>query len=672
LANNEKIEIVGVEFHSVGAREFKKVQSEVRAEIDKVFASLRKEQEELKNNGTETEKLRSKKLHYMAAAAAQEKVVKSLQVAFEKESAARVLSKVETDKLTAKILREQATLQKFKNTINETSQALKKLGNGKEHAAGRTEALNKKTEAFNKKLDTLRTRGEQVKNAGDKLYKSFTEPMMEFAKMASDLSGMLRQTDNTFGENAEAVKAWSKDSSMNFGQVQSDILKAANAYGVLGLDADASMKAVARAVDIASANNADFKDVQQDIEAALNGSTSALEKYGVKLGDAELAQYMVESGMAATSIEALNLMNAMNEAEKQALYYEKIMNDTASAQGDFANNAGDYAKQQDILKASLSDLSTELGAAVLPILEKVNEVLIDFIKWFKDAPDWLKTTIGIIAGLLVVLGPILIVIGSIITAVTAIAGSFLAIPLLIIGIIAAIYIFRDQISGIFDFVLGLFDNAEDWLTSALGPFGEVINQIFLEPIKGAIKAVQKVFDGVINFIEGVFTGDWEKAWLGVQQIFGGIFDGLVNLIKAPINKMISLINLAIAGLNQISIKIPDWVPFIGGKQFAVNIPKIPYLKHGAILSKATLNVAGEAGKEAIVPMTNASVQQELARFIVEGMNGLDFSRQGNSDVPVNVVVNLDGHTVGTLVQPSINSANTKAFNLARRSNLYAR
>lgn len=110
---------------------------------------------------------------------------------------------------------------------------------------------------------------------------------------------------------------------------------------------------------------------------------------------------------------------------------------------------------------------------------------------------------------------------------------------------------------------------------AVGLFGSL-----LQSVTEIFAGLTRVFGGIVDFIVGVFTGDWEKAWTGVKDIFGGIFDMLVALAKAPINGVISLINGAIAGINNMGITIPDWVPKLGGKSFKIDIPTIPMLYSG--------------------------------------------------------------------------------------------
>jgi TP901 family phage tail tape measure protein len=124
-------------------------------------------------------------------------------------------------------------------------------------------------------------------------------------------------------------------------------------------------------------------------------------------------------------------------------------------------------------------------------------------------------------------------------------------------------------------------------------------QQFINSMSTIVSGILTVFGGLIDFITGVFTGNWSKAWEGVKSIFAGTFQALVGLAKAPINGVIGIINGAISGINKIGIKIPDWVPGIGGKDFSINIPKIPTLAVGTVAWKGGLAQISERGGEIV-------------------------------------------------------------------------
>lgn len=137
--------------------------------------------------------------------------------------------------------------------------------------------------------------------------------------------------------------------------------------------------------------------------------------------------------------------------------------------------------------------------------------------------------------------------------------------------------------GFSNFLTNIFQT--DW-TNTLGFLGVPLNALCstIETIWNTIKGI---FNGIITFVTGVFSGDWEKAWQGVKDIFSSIVSGFANIFKEPINFIIDGINVFLRGLNK--IKIPDWVPKIGGAGF--NIPTIPRLAEGGYVKANTPQLA---------------------------------------------------------------------------------
>jgi phage-related protein len=171
--------------------------------------------------------------------------------------------------------------------------------------------------------------------------------------------------------------------------------------------------------------------------------------------------------------------------------------------------------------------------------------------------------------------------------------------------------FRNLINGAFNSIKNTLNIFKNWLGSVFttdwsqkfGVMGNILNG-YIATIRNIFGGIRQIFGGLIDFIAGVFTGNWSRAWQSVVNIFGGIFNTLGAIAKAPLNGLISLVNAAIGGLNKLNIKVPEGVPGIGGKNFGFNIPKIPYLAKGGIVDKPTQAVIGEAGKEAVVPLEN--------------------------------------------------------------------
>lgn len=140
--------------------------------------------------------------------------------------------------------------------------------------------------------------------------------------------------------------------------------------------------------------------------------------------------------------------------------------------------------------------------------------------------------------------------------------------------------------------------------------GKIISSVF-EKVGIIVKGATGVLKGLIQFVSGVFSGNWKKAWDGVKETFGNTFEALKGLFKTPINWIINKLNQFIDGINK--IQVPDWVPGIGGK--GINIPHIPTLAKGGIVDKATLAMIGEGkSAEAVIPL-----DRTLTKYMSEAL-----------------------------------------------------
>lgn len=107
----------------------------------------------------------------------------------------------------------------------------------------------------------------------------------------------------------------------------------------------------------------------------------------------------------------------------------------------------------------------------------------------------------------------------------------------------------------------------------------IIGSVFgnaLSYITSQVQVVKNIFMSIIDFVKNVFTGNWRGAWENVKNIFSNIISGIANVFKFPINLIIDGMNAFIKGLNK--LKIPDWVPGVGGK--GLNIPLLKKLRVG--------------------------------------------------------------------------------------------
>lgn len=157
------------------------------------------------------------------------------------------------------------------------------------------------------------------------------------------------------------------------------------------------------------------------------------------------------------------------------------------------------------------------------------------------------------------------------------------------------------ISQVFDAlrpVLDLLGEMLETLIPALVPVIEWLAQIFSEVLGGAIKGVKKIleplsgiFNGIVDFVKGVFSGNWEQAWNGVVNIFKNVFNLLPAFVENVINGIIWIINKLLEGVNWATSMVGweiDPIPEVTLPRFRAGIDYVPHDKFAAYLD------AGEA------------------------------------------------------------------------------
>ena len=170
----------------------------------------------------------------------------------------------------------------------------------------------------------------------------------------------------------------------------------------------------------------------------------------------------------------------------------------------------------------------------------------------------------------------------------------------------------------------------------------VVETVFQTIIKLWDNSLKPMLQGIIDFLSGVFTGDWKKIWSGLSNFFGGIWEGMKTMAKAPMNYIINMLNKVIDGLN--TLQVPDWVPLIGGK--GINIPRIPTLWKGSNFTLEGPTLVGEQGPELVNMPRGASVMPaHKTRSVLEGVGRTEVVGRQTA----NIYVELDGRTITKVV-----------------------
>lgn len=161
-------------------------------------------------------------------------------------------------------------------------------------------------------------------------------------------------------------------------------------------------------------------------------------------------------------------------------------------------------------------------------------------------------------------------------------------------------IWNNFLSPIVNFLVKTFGPVFTNIFNAIGGVFKTVFTIIGDVVGGILDAL----GGLLDFITGIFTGDWEKAWNGIKDFFKGIWDGIWGIIKGVINLIIDGINMLWTGIYNAVSAIVNAVGGIAGAigdvfgqdwNFSMpeKVPLIPKLAKGGLVKAPTLAVVGD-------------------------------------------------------------------------------
>ena len=208
---------------------------------------------------------------------------------------------------------------------------------------------------------------------------------------------------------------------------------------------------------------------------------------------------------------------------------------------------------------------------------------------------------------------------------------------------------QNVLFSIVDALKNMFLSFLDWLDEKTGGKLHGIIEFIKSSVTGAftfikvfignaMAAIKKIFTGIVKFLSGAFTSDWDKAWEGIKDIFDGISTAIKGTWASAINAIIRALNWLIDKANKISFTVPGWVPGLGGKHIGVNIPKInelqiPKLAQGAVIppNREFMAVLGDQKHGTNIEAPLDTIKQAVAEVLGQG-----------SDRPITIIVQMDG------------------------------
>ena len=244
--------------------------------------------------------------------------------------------------------------------------------------------------------------------------------------------------------------------------------------------------------------------------------------------------------------------------------------------------------------------------AIMPLFSTLVELLMPVIEMFIQLASVLLN--GLLAALTPIIEDLATFLNDLLTPLIPIISELCDT---IVGILQPVFEqLSPVISLVFDAlrpVLDLLGEMLETLIPALVPVIEWLAQIFSEVLGGAIKGVKKIleplsgiFNGIVDFVKGVFSGNWEQAWNGVVNIFKNVFNLLPTFVENVINGIIWIINKLLEGVNWATSMIGweiDPIPEVTLPRFRAGIDCVPHDKFVAYLdSGEAVLTAQEAEK----------------------------------------------------------------------------
>lgn len=286
--------------------------------------------------------------------------------------------------------------------------------------------------------------------------------------------------------------------------------------------------------------------------------------------------------------------------------------------------------------AQITPILSQVVAAILPVLFSVLEALIPVLMEIIQAilplaVDLINALLPIITALLPLIEPISELLMTIIVPLVQILTELL--PPLINVITSIINSTVPLLCAAIEFVRETVEDVMDVLSRALTPW---------------IKSIIQLFEGLAEFIGGVFTGDWEKAWSGIVKMFKGFVNTIITYIQGTVNGVIGLINTVI----EAALKLANLIPGVDINTSVTKIPEmnIPLLAKGGVITGEGQAIVGEAGAELLTlpkgatvePLSNANnlTKEDLKDAFIEALQtvGINITVNGNEKNIFNLVV----------------------------------
>jgi hypothetical protein len=335
----------------------------------------------------------------------------------------------------------------------------------------------------------------------------------QIVDLAGQMVGLGQQAElfrtkskTVFGSSAGDISQWADSVNESFGLSDEAVVGLAAGMGDLlvpmGFARDEAAKMTKETVGVAGALSAwsggayDTAEVTDILTKAMLGERDGLKALGISINQAEVDQRAME-------IAQKDGRTAITEQDKALATQQLIFEKSADAQKAWADGSMDAVKNQNELKATIEDVKTSIGTALLPMVQQITA-------WFGD---------------------------EFIPKVRELVATFQEKwPEIRAAIEPTLVWIQETVAAVVEFVQALWEQFGDRILTHA--------QNVWKYIREGIESAMLIIKGVIDLVTGIISGDWGKAWDGIKGIVKGVWDGITNLIRFALQNIGLLLDVA--------------------------------------------------------------------------------------------------------------------------------
>lgn len=352
-----------------------------------------------------------------------------------------------------------------------------------------------------------------------------------------------------------------------------------------------------------------------DAEGNFNNLTEIIKQMESAFGGMSAEQREAELNfLGFNKLSKAGVLALMGNSEAMA-NYERELRKAAGTTDEIANNQlAAFSEQVKILKNEFIDLAMDIGPIIIDsFLKPLMEILRSIAERFSGLSDEQRKQIVMFAAIAAAIGPLLIIIAKLIVAVKTIGTALLFLTANPIGLTIL------AIAGLIAIGIALWKNWDTVKENIINIFEELKLGVVtrFEELRDKFIEIMNSLPAPVKFAANLIITYWNAVLVGIEKVVNGIASA-INRIPA--------------------FTVPKFVPGIGGQSFSpprmsgIALPRIPMLADGGIVAKPTLAMIGEAGPEAVIPLSGPKANKMGTTYNITvnagmGSDGMSIGKQ---------------------------------------------